>query len=216
LFKLPETMSFEEGALVEPLAVAYRTLTQAQATFQDRVAVIGGGTIGLLCLAVAKAIGVKETLITTKYDQQTEVAKALGADHVVDIRQTTLEDYILDLTNGLGADVVIETVGGGQNFNSSLAAVRRRGRVVLVAGYHGPLEVNLEKLVWSEVSVIGANCYGYSGMITDFQAAIDLISSGQVEATRLVSHRLPFAEIDQAFKIAADKQSGSIKVHLFQ
>jgi 2-desacetyl-2-hydroxyethyl bacteriochlorophyllide A dehydrogenase len=196
--------------------VSYRTLTQAQATFQDRVAVIGGGTIGQLCLAAAKAMGVKETLITIKYDQQAHLAEELGADHIVDIRRTTLEDYVKKLNGGLGADVVIETVGGGHNFDSALAAMRRRGRVVLVAGYYQPLEVNLAKVVWSEATIIGANCYGYSGMTTDFQAAIDLISSGQVPATKLVTHHFPFADIAEAFRVAADKKSGSVKVHVDQ
>jgi threonine dehydrogenase-like Zn-dependent dehydrogenase len=71
-------------------------------------------------------------------------------------------------------------------------------------------------LVWSEVNVIGANCYGYSGMTTDFQAAIDLISSCRVASTKLVTHRFPFDEIEQAFKVAADKRSGAVKVHVLQ
>ncbi|RMG61447.1 MAG: oxidoreductase, partial [Bacteroidetes bacterium] len=70
LFKLPEAMSFEDGALVEPLAVSYRAVKQAGAVYPDRLAVIGGGTIGLLALAVAKAIGVRETFIAVKYPQQ--------------------------------------------------------------------------------------------------------------------------------------------------
>ena len=88
LFKLPDSMSFEDGALVEPLAVSYRAIGQARATYQDTVAVIGGGTIGQFALAAAVAAGVKETLITVKYDHQAELAKKLGADHVVNIGDT--------------------------------------------------------------------------------------------------------------------------------
>ena len=216
LFKLPESMSFEEGALVEPLAVSYRAVGQANATYQDRVAIIGGGTIGQFALAAAVAAGVKETLITVKYDQQAQLARELGADHVVHIGETDLEEYVNDLTSGLGMDAVIETVGGGQNFDAAMNIVRRHGTVVLVAGYFEPLEVDLSRIVWSEATVTGSNCYGFTGMDTDFDAAIELISSGKVDATKLVTHRYPLEDIVEAFRVSADKRSGAIKVHLCQ
>ncbi|MBX3011901.1 MAG: alcohol dehydrogenase catalytic domain-containing protein [Caldilineaceae bacterium] len=214
LFKIPTSMSDEEGALVEPLAVGVRALAQAQATYADRVAIIGGGTIGLLCMAVAKANGVKETLITVKYPQQAAAARALGVDHVVDVTQQDVKAVVKELTGGLGMDVVIETVGGAQDFDNALAITRRRGTVVLVAGYHKPLAVDLSRIVWSEVLVTGSNCYGYSGMTTDFQQAIDLIASGKVDVTKIVTHRFPLTQITEAFSVAADKELGAVKVHL--
>ena len=214
LFKIPDTMSDEEGALVEPLAVGVRALAQAQATHQDRVLVIGGGTIGLMCLAVAKAIGVKETIITVKYEQQAQMARDLGADHIVDVRTTDVKTVVDELTDKLGMDVVVETVGGAANFNEALNTIRKRGRIVLVAGYHKPLEVDLARLVWWEPVVTGSNCYGISGLQTDFAVAIDLIASGKVDVTRIVTHHFPFAAVTEAFRVAADKRTGSVKVHL--
>lgn len=214
LFKIPDGMSDEEGALVEPLAVGVRALAQAGATSRDRVAVIGGGTIGLLCMAVAKANGVKETLITVKYPQQAAAARALGVDHVVDVTRQDLQEVVKELTGGLGMDVVIETVGGAKDFEDALGATRRRGTVVLVAGYHKPLTVDLSRIVWSEVLVTGSNCYGYSGLHTDFQVAIDLIASGKIDVTKIVTHRFPLSQITEAFTVAADKELGAVKVHL--
>lgn len=216
LFKLPESISFEEGALVEPLAVGLRALGQAGVAYQDRVAIIGGGTIGQFCLMAAKARGVRESLITVKYEQQAQLARDLGAEHVVEVGEQDLGDYVAELTDGLGVDAVIETVGGGQNFNSALEIVRPRGIVVLVAGYFEPQQVNLAKIVESEVVLTGSHCYAYTGMNTDFGAAIDLIASGHVNVTRLVTHRFPLAEVVEAFRVSADKRSGSIKVHLCQ
>lgn len=219
IFKLPDDMTPEEGAMVEPLAVAVRTLAQARATHNDSVLIIGGGTIGQLCLAVAIANGVKETAITVKYEQQAELARELGADHVIMIKDDNgdyvdIKPIVKEMTNGLGMDVVIETVGTAQNFDDSLAVVRNRGTVVLVAGYHKPLEVNLARAVWSEAIIVGSNCYGYSGMVTDFDAAIEMIASGKVEATKLVTHRYSFDEIAEAFRVSADKSLGAIKVHV--
>jgi threonine dehydrogenase-like Zn-dependent dehydrogenase len=143
LFRLPDTFTYEEGALIEPLAVAHRAVMQSGATHRDRVLVMGGG-------------------------------------------------------------------------NDSLSCVRKRGTVVLVAGYFEPLEVDLGKIVWSEAVVTGSNCYAYSGREKDFDAAIELIASGKVDATKIVSHRLPLAEVVEAFRIAADKSSGSVKIHVVQ
>lgn len=216
LYPLPDDMTFEEGTLVEPLAVAHRALAQSGVTYQDRVAIIGGGAIGQLCLAVAKAIGVKETLITVKYPHQARLANDLGADHIIDITQDDVPDFVQDLTSGSGMDVVIETVGGARAFNEATTIVRKRGTVVLVAGYFEDLEVNLSRIVWSEAIITGSNCYGFSNMQTDFQAAIDLIISGRIPLTKLVTHRYPLDDIKEAFRIAADKSSGAVKVHVVQ
>lgn len=216
LFKLPERMTFEQGALVEPLAVSHRAIARSGANSRDTVAIIGGGTIGQFCLADAVAAGVKETLITVKYEQQVELAKALGADHIVNVGDTDVQEYVKDVTNGIGFDAVIETVGGAENFNIATTIVRKQGSVVLVAGYYKPLEVNLSTIVWSEASITGSNCYGYSGMETDFEAAIELIDSGKVDATKLVTHYYPLEEIREAFRVSADKTSGAIKVHVCQ
>jgi len=112
--------------------------------------------------------------------------------------------------------VVIETVGAAGSFADALAAVRPRGRVVLVSGHYDAAGVDLTRIVWSEALVTGSNCYGISGMETDFDAAIDLIASGRVDATKLVGHRLPFDDIAEAFRISADKTRGAIKVHVVQ
>lgn len=216
VFHLPDSMSFAEGALVEPVAVCHRALAQAGATYRDRVGIIGGGTIGLYCLAVARAMGVRETLITVKYDQQHALAEAFGADHIVRIGETDVRAYVDDITSGYGLDAVIETVGSARGFDDALAIIRNCGTVVLVGGYHEPLEVDLGKIMLKEPVVTGSLCYGYSGMATDFDAAIDLIASGRINATRLVTHRFPLENIEEAFQVAADKGSGSVKVHITQ
>ncbi len=215
LFKLPDDFTFEQGALVEPLAVSHRAVMQAGATHRDRVLIMGGGTIGLLTLAAAGSAGVRETAITVKYPHQAEVAKDLGADHGIEVSDNSVVDFVKEWTDS-GVDCVIETVGGGQNFDDALSCVRKRGSVVLVAGYFEPLEVDLSKIVWSEAVVTGSNCYAYSSRERDFDAAIRLIASGSVDPTKIVSHKLPLDEIVEAFRIAADKTSGSVKVHVVQ
>ncbi|MCE2416565.1 zinc-binding dehydrogenase, partial [Candidatus Poribacteria bacterium] len=109
---------------VEPLAVSHRAIARTGANSRDTVAIIGGGTIGQFALADAVAAGVKETLITVKYEQQAELAKALGADHIVNVSDTDVREYVKDVTNGIGFDAVVETVGGGENFDTAMNIVR--------------------------------------------------------------------------------------------
>ena len=135
-----------KAALVEPLAVSHRAVARSGANSRDTIAIIGGGTIGQFCLADAVAAGIKETLITVKYEQQAALAKALGADHIVNVGDTDVQEYTKDVTNGIGFDAVIETVGGADNFNTATTIVRKQGAVVLVAGYYKPLEVNLSTI----------------------------------------------------------------------
>jgi len=212
LYILPEGLSFEQGVLVEPLAVSHRTLCQAQVTHRDTVLILGSGTIGLFCLAAAKAIGVRQTIISTKYEHQAQMALQLCADHVIRIKEQNLREQVKQITNNLGADVVIETIASPENFDDALSVARRKGRLVLVGGYHKPLEVNIGQVVGLEATIVGSNCYAYSGIRTDFEASINLIASGKVAAAKLVTHRFPLTEIAEAFIVAADKNSGSIKV----
>lgn len=216
VFKVPDNMTFEQGSLIEPLAVCYRALMESGATSQDRVAIIGGGSIGLLCLAVAKAIGVKETLIVVKYPQQAEIAKAYGADYIVNISDTHVQDYCTEITDGMGFDVVIETTSSESAFNDAVSIIRRRGTIVLVGIYTKPLSVNLNNIVVWEVNIKGSICYSHSGIHNDFEATIDLIASGKVDPTKIITHRFPLDEATEAFKIANDKSTGSIKVNIYQ
>lgn len=216
VFKVPDNMTFEQGSLVEPLAVCYRALMESGATSQDRVAIIGGGSIGLLCLAVAKAIGVKETLIVVKYPQQAEIAKAYDADHVVNISDTNVQNYCAGITNSMGFDVVIETTSSESAFNDAVSIIRRRGAIVLVGIYTKPVSVNLNNIVVWEVNIKGSMCYSYSGTRNDFVTTIDLIASGKVDPTKIITHRFPLDEATEAFKTANDKSTGSIKVNIYQ
>lgn len=216
VYKIPEEMTFEQGSLVEPLAVSYRAIMQAGATSQDRVAIIGGGSIGLLCLAVAKAIGVQETLMVVKYPKQAEIAESYGADHIVNISDTNVQEYCSQLDNDLGFDCVIESTGSETGFKDSLSIVRSHGTIVLVGVYTKPLSVDLGAIVGGELNVTGSNCYSYQGLINDFDATIELIASGKVDPTKIITHRFPLDEIVEAFKIADDKTTDSIKVNIYQ
>jgi L-iditol 2-dehydrogenase len=214
LLHLPDGLSFEDGMMIEPLAVSYRAFRRTEADCQDTILVIGSGTIGLLAAAAAKVSGVRQVLACARYDHQADMARELGVDDVIRVPDQGIKEKILDATHGLGADAIIETTASAQGINDALALVRKGGAIVLVGGYHKPLEANLSRIVGGEIRVTGSSCYGYSGMRRDFQWSMDLISSGKVPASKLITHRFPLDQIQKAFEIAADKKTGSIKVQI--
>jgi 2-desacetyl-2-hydroxyethyl bacteriochlorophyllide A dehydrogenase len=212
VFILPDSLSFEEGALIEPLAVAYRSIFRTQPRSLDHIAILGAGTIGLCCVAVSKAIGVRKVLITAKYEQQAKMAKILGADQIIQTSTESLERTIDEARDNGAIDIVIDTIATEQTFQDALAITRKGGTVCLVGGYTYPFRVFLAPIVSKELQVIGSMCYGYSGMQKDFEAVIKLVAQKKINALPLITHRFPLSEISQAFHTAADKTSGSIKV----
>jgi len=216
VFVLPETFSFEEGALIEPLAVAYRSLFRTHPHSSDHVAILGAGTIGLCCLAIAKATGIRNVLITAKYEQQTKMADTLGADQIL---RTSTESYKTALNETASTDtidIVIDTIAIDQTFQDALTLIRKGGTICLVGGYTHSFNVSLRPIVSKELQVVGSMCYGYSGMQKDFSAVIELVARKKINALPLITHRFPLTEIGQAFRTAVDKASGSIKVLITQ
>lgn len=211
LFTLPDTLSFEEGALVEPLAVSYRAVRRCQEDGHGTVLVTGSGTIGLLAVAAARSLGAGMVISTARHDHQAAMSSQLGADRVL---RSHVAEGVRDLTGGAGADAVIETTASAGGLAEAFTSVRKGGVVVLVGGFHVPVEVDFKRVVDNEIRINGSLCYSFSGMKRDFQWSIDLIASKMVPAHRLVTHRFPLDEIARALEVAADKDTGSIKVQI--
>jgi threonine dehydrogenase-like Zn-dependent dehydrogenase len=155
-------------------------------------------------------------LITAKYEHQAKMAETFGADHVIRVSTQDVRQEAKVLFEPHGADVVVDTVALEPTFHDALAIIRKGGTICLVGGYTGPLNLSLGAVVSKELQLVGSQCYSYSGLTTDFAAVIDLIASKTVDGTPLITHRFPLDEVTAAFKVAADKSSGSIKVLLCQ
>jgi L-iditol 2-dehydrogenase len=216
VFVLPSTFSFEEGALVEPLAVAYRSLFRTHPRSSDQIAILGAGTIGLCCVAVAKAIGLRNILVTAKYEQQVKMAETLGANQILRTSTESYETALNEAASSDAIDIVIDTIALEQTFQDALTLIRKGGTVCLVGGYTHSFNAALRPIVSKELQVVGSMCYGYSGMQKDFSAVIELVARKKVNALPLITHRFPLTEISQAFRTAVDKVTGSIKVLITQ
>ncbi len=210
VYLLPDGLSFEEGAMVEPLAVGIRAAQMAQPRIGDTVIIMGSGTIGLATLAALKEAGVTRTIATDVEDFNLAKAKELGAWTAVNVGRESLAEKVKEWTRGEGVDAAVIAVGVPSLIDESLGLVRKQGRVVLVALFDDKATIDTFKIVSSEAEVVGS--WVYTGR--EFQAAIDLMSQGRIETNSFITHRWPIERVGEALDLVDKRTEDLIKIVL--
>ena len=210
LYTLPGDLPHHIAALAEPMAVAVRGVRLGNVALNERVVVLGGGSIGALCILAARAAGAGEILVTARHPHQRELATALGADRVFGDAAA-----VLDAVGEQHADVVLETVGGRANtLTEAVQVVRNGGRIVMLGVFEGAPTLPGLDFFRKELTLRGSNCYGHECATGDFAAATDLIVRHRDQLDPVVSHRFKLDQVADAFAAAADKSTRSIKVQI--
>ena len=215
-YPLPDSLSWEEGALVEPLAVSVHAVRRGEMSSGETVAVLGAGNIGLTAVAAARAMGAGRIMVTARHEQQGDMAKRLGADDVLPSDGPDFREAVLEATDGRGADMAIETVGGDGDatLRQALGAIRMQGRAVILGGFRNPITMDWFSPMINEQAIIFSSCYGIIDGRHDFELAVDMMASGRVQLGQIVTHTFPLEEIRRGFDTAYDKSTGSIKVQV--
>jgi (R,R)-butanediol dehydrogenase/meso-butanediol dehydrogenase/diacetyl reductase len=196
LILLPESVSSEAAALVEPSSVAHHCIRRGNIQPGETVAVVGAGTVGTLAMQIAKAQGARVFAVDVK-QLSLDLAKELGAEVAINAAEEDADAILKDLTEGRGPDVVIDAAGTPQTPANALRYVRRGGRVVLVAIYTSTPEFDFNSIVAQEKTVIGTIAYTRA----DVQASVDLIASGKLQTTPLITDTITLDQvIDVGFK----------------
>ena len=209
---LPESLTYEQGAMVEPVAVGVHACRYGDIKPGEVVLVLGGGTIGLLSLAVAKVFGAKRAYIVAKYDVQVQMAEAMGADGIIRLETSDLVEQVQDISGGEPIDTVIETVGGSApTIDQAVSVVKPEGTVVVTGVFPNPVSINLEGALEKEAKIIFSVCYSAQNGTHDYDIAVDLIDSEKVNPTQLITHRFALNQTPEAFETALDKMTGSVK-----
>jgi L-iditol 2-dehydrogenase len=207
LHRLPAGMTFDQGALVEPTANAVTdVIERARITAGDFVVVIGPGPIGLLAAMVARAAGASEVVVVgTPGDValRLKTAKELGFT-TVNLGETNPVDVVMGMTGGLGADLVIECSGAPRAIPGTIDLVRKLGKICVI-GLTGnrPVEVPWDKFNFKVVEVI----FNLSTSYTSWDRTVTLINKGLVPAQKLITHRLPLAQWEEAFAAVENLQA---------
>uniref|UniRef100_A0A3P9HT09 Sorbitol dehydrogenase n=1 Tax=Oryzias latipes TaxID=8090 RepID=A0A3P9HT09_ORYLA len=209
-YKLPDNVTFEEGALIEPLSVGIHACRRAGVTIGSSVLICGAGPIGLVCLLVAKAMGASQVVITDLFPDRLAKAKELGADFQVTVSKSDspqqLAKKVEDLL-GVQPQITIECTGAESCLQTAIYGTRSGGVVVLVGLGAEMATVPLINAAVREVDIRGVFRY-----CNTWPMAISMLASGKVNVKPLVTHRFPLEQAVQAFETT--RQGLGIKVML--
>lgn len=209
VYPLPDTLSYAEGALMEPLAVGMHAVRRARLVPGATVLVLGAGPIGQLALVAANAAGAGQAIVADLEDGRLAMARRLDPRAVtVNPARQPLGEAVLAATAGEGADVVIEAAGSVRTVTQTIELVRRGGTVVWV-GLPGedPSPVSALEAIRKEVDILGV--FRYANVYPD---AIRLAASGKIQLSPLVTHRFPLEEVRRALDTVVEAKASAVKV----
>ena len=194
LVRLPAGLALDHAALAEPVAVAVHDVRRSELVAGDRVVVIGGGPIGVLIATVARHQGAEVVVIELEPGRRAQIS-ALGFV-TLDPREVDQVQWVEEWTGGAGADVVFEVSGAAAAVLGATALAKVRGTLVVVAIHPTPREIDLQRLFWRELRILGARVYERA----DFETAVGLLQEGVIPAELLISRVVPIDEIARAIE----------------
>ena len=206
-FKLPDNVSTEEGALVEPLAVGLHAAAQANVTLGNSVLILGGGCIGLVTLLAAKARGASKIVVVDLFDKRLRMAKELGATHTINASTEDVSPRMEELFGTLGADIVFETAGSIPTIQQTPYFAKPGGTICLVGmAAESMINYNFNQIMMKEITI--KSVFRYRNL---YPAAIAAIASGAIDVKQIVTHRFSFDESNLAFHTAITNAQDEIK-----
>ncbi len=209
-FRLPDNVSLEEGAMCEPLAVGMYATERGGVGLGDAVAVLGAGPIGLVTLQAARARGATTLICTDVEDSRLALAERLGATHTVNAREDDAVEAIKGITDGRGADVVLEAAGTSATIQQSLQAARTGGRVIIIGlPTEDEVALSMPDLLSRELDVGGL--FRYRNV---YPQAIAAIARGLIDVKTMITHRYELGQAEDALVFADTHKDECIKVNV--
>lgn len=209
LYGLPDSISFEQAAMVEAVSVAVHAVERTPVTLNDSMVIVGAGMIGLLCLQAAKAAGCGKTFVIDLDESRLEAAKQFGADFCVNPSKVDPIEFIQGETGGRGADLSMEAVGVSATTKTAISCLRKGGCCTLVGNLAKNVEMPLQEVVTRQLTLIGT-----CASAGEYPACLDLIASGAIKVDALISKTRPLSEGGEWFSRLHKGEAGLTKVIL--
>lgn len=218
LIRISDTVTFAEAAMLEPMAVAVHAMRQSGARRTDKVAICGAGTIGMLLFLFLKESGVRDVYVfgNKEFQKRTLLKMGLEEDRYCDIKKSDTKQWILERTEGIGADVFFECVGKNETLVQAVDQTSFAGKIVLVGNPIG--DMYLEKSVYwkilrNQITVKGTWNSTFTGEKSDdWHYVMDRIGNKRVLPAELITHRFPMEELDVGLHIMRDKTEDYVKI----
>jgi (R,R)-butanediol dehydrogenase / meso-butanediol dehydrogenase / diacetyl reductase len=209
-YKVPDRVSDDNAALVEPLSVALHAVRLGRVTAGDTVVIVGEGTIGLSVLLSARVAGAARIFVIAKHKNRGELAKALGATGVIYLQEGDPVQAIASLTEGLGADISFECAGRSDTPQLAVNLTRRGGMIIIVGVFHEASLFHFNSLGFSQKTVLGSPIY-----IDEAKAVLEFLADGRIKPDRLITARVPFKDaVEKGFEYQLAHKEQNIKVLL--
>lgn len=210
IVSLGDKVSYEQGALIEPIAVGMHAVRQNRISISDTVLIIGAGTIGLGILLSVKACNPRCIIMTDVVDYNLEVAGKMGCTHIINSQKENLEDKVMEITKGKGVDITFLAFGNGPVVEEAAMFTKRGGTISEIAliqnGERAPYGLIQNK----EISLIGSNMYIYE----DYQVVVDCMAKGLIDTSMFITQRYPIEQMKEAMEMADKRPEPVIKVML--
>lgn len=209
LYAIPDSISFEQAAMIEAVSVAVHATAISSVKANDTAVVIGCGMIGLLCIQALKAAGCGKLIAIDQVEEKLTLATKLGANLALKSDDSELMNKILSETASRGADIVFEVVGIDATVNLAIDCARKRGQVTLVGNLAPEVRFPLQKVVTRQLKVQGS-----CASAGEYPLCLELIASGKINVDQLISATAPLEEGNEWFHRLYNKESGLMKVIL--
>jgi threonine dehydrogenase-like Zn-dependent dehydrogenase len=209
LYRLPDSVSFEHAAMVEPLAVACSAAAKTEVEGKD-VLIVGAGTIGLLLMQVVVLGKPRRCIVVDTNRGRLELAGKLGATHCLDSSEATVLESIGRITDRKGVGVAFEAVGITPTVQIALAPLRKEGVCVWIGNSEPMVSLNMQDVVTRAQRIVGTYAYTHA----EFGLALDIVSAGRIALDPLISRIVPLAEGPEMFRLQTESPGSLIKVIL--
>jgi L-iditol 2-dehydrogenase len=209
VYAIPETVSFDQAAMVEPVSVALHAANLAEASLGDCCVVVGAGMIGLLTVQAMRVKGCGLIISVDLDDSRLKLAKTSGADVTINAKDADVPARVRELTGGEGADIVMEAVGANATVLSSIDSVRKGGTVVLIGNVTKDTTLPLQSIVTREVRLQGS-----CASANDYPACLDLMGRGAFKVKPMISAIVPLDKGPEMFDRLYSHEPGLTKVIL--
>ncbi|KHN95782.1 sorbitol dehydrogenase [Metarhizium album ARSEF 1941] len=203
--KLPDNVSLQEGALVEPLAVGWHAVDISPFKETDSVLILGAGPIGLAVVQVLVGRGCKNIIVTEVSSKRRDFAINFGAHHVIDPINENVVAKVEEFTGGLGADVAFDAAGAQAALDTAFDALKARGTLINIAVWEKRANLAMNGLVFRE--------RGYMGVLGDFEAVLDAISTGKIKPASMITKTIKLDQVvEEGFHALINDKDNQVKI----
>lgn len=209
VLRIPDNISLELGALVEPLAVGWHAVRRSPFKAGDSVLILGGGPIGLAVIQALKARGECKIIVSEVSARRKEYAKQFGADHVLDPTKDDIVGRCRELCDGAGVNVAFDAAGVQDGLTQALHATRAQGTIVNIAVWERPVSIFPNDLVFPERQYMGIATYTFE----DFRAVLECLEDGRIKPEAMISKKVKLKDcIEEGFETLMKEKDKLVKV----